>query len=1538
MSEITVFEGVAKITADTTELDNAIAKIRTTIKNLSDATKSASIKSGWTNQLNTIKSSLRGINENTVTNAGRFAEALTKLSGIGNITISTSIGSQIENIKNSLTGIDPSMVGTMQIVADSLGKLGSVGDIKISSNIGTQLTKIFSAVNGVSVEDMDKLTNISQFLGNLAFVGDVKLSASIANQIKAIASATREMQGVDWTPLQELTSIIERMSNASAGARDNMTGVAQSIKSINNASQHVGNNFLRAGLLLTSFVASIKAVFYTGRRVLSWAMNMIQESNKYVEDLNLFTATMGEYASEALAYANKVGSVMGIDPAEWIRYQGVFNTLLEGFGVASDRASIMSQNLTQLGYDLASFYNIDYSESMDKLQSALSGQIKGVRTLGYDISDVKLQEIALANGIDKVTDSMNQSEKAQLRYIALMTQVTVVQNDMARTLNAPANQLRVLTAQVTLLKRALGNVFIPFLNQILPYVMAVVRGLRYVAEAIANLFGYKLPEIDYSGITESVSSGIDDVADSIDNATASAKELKATILGFDELNVMNSPNSGGSGGSGSGGSVGGVDYDLPTYDFLKGAVENKVDAIYKKMKPFFDFIVDNLETILKTVGLIAVGFLAWKLATPFVKGIKALSETVKKMLQSKIGGIALGVVLTITGVIFATQGAFGLGYGDLSVGNILKTLLGGASEVAGISLILTKLGLGLSVALPIALVITGVTIVTSMIVGAIRKAVDENIKKRFGTIELDNEDIEVIVRGLTLRSETGIKLSAYIDQREVVEQAGEKLNDAINEFNNLQVRLKAGIDVDKSDIESTIDNLINTTSDFLKEKRVSLQLGANVLLGGTSSLDSVTANINNIYNEYDSQLMALGAELKEVVAKGFQNGEWIDDYQAEAERLIAQINEVTAKVQDHEFTVEMTKLKLQSNLDGYSKETFDKLLSSLTETISERTDYAFDMLAEQIASGAYETDSQIRDAISGYLAVTNDAWSPAFEIMSEQLQNGFSDMLSKSSDAWKESSSLLSKEIELDPSLADSIIKYTSTGTDAFITGFNQLDYESQLVAQEMYESLLPTLDDYQKVANQYTALGQAVPESVRKGLNDAYTLGALSGDADAINYMLGTHYSTDQSFLHLLATSENAGKEVNESIRRGFANSAQYVYDSATNTVKVLVDGVEQSRIQATPYLLENFNQMGIRIAEETQDGVISYPDGFAKDWLDSVMKNAGKSDFYSIDQSTTEVMSAIVAGIKSTDKYVARDKLNDIKTEADTSSIYYMNRDVEKLMGDINLTVGNADITYGMKHLDNVKTNADLSDFWTLGANVGAEIGVAMANVDSADTNYGKNHLNAVKSNANSSSIFGLAKDILNLVNNIIGKFTNARTDFVQSMLNKSRTSAGSSSIFSLPSLIQTSVLNPIVSAFSGTILKFGGIDLPSVQGAMVGASAGLGASFQVSSYIERYASGGFPNTGELFIARESGNELVGRIGSRNTVANNDQIVEGISSGVSRANSEQNSLLAEQNALLRELISKTGSSDGVSTSEIISALDRTNTRNGRTIVSLGV
>ena len=434
-------------------------------------------------------------------------------------------------------------------------------------------------------------------------------------------------------------------------------------------------------------VHSLKKV---GKVVGSW----ISESNDYVENLNLFTVSMGEYAASAQQYAEQVGDVLGIDPSTWMRNQGVFMTLGTGFGVATDRAATMSQQLTQLGYDISSFFNISVEDAMQKLQSGISGELEPLRRLGYDLSQAKLEATALSLGIDKAVSSMTQAEKAELRYYAIMTQVTSAQGDMARTLEAPANQLRILKAQVDQAARALGNIFIPALNAILPYAIAAVKIIRLLANSIANLVGFTLPEVDYSGVT----GGAGDVSDSLEDATDKAKKFKKMLLGIDELNVMSDNDSGSSSDSSTGG---GFDFELPTYDFIGEATNSKINMIVEQMKEWLgitgeinswsDLFETRLGRILKNVGLIGGAFALWKLTKGFLNAI----GVVKAIIANPVLSLTIGATIAIVGFTMASDGVKDAIANGLDGFNFTDIVSGGLLSAGGAALLGSKIAVWL---------------------------------------------------------------------------------------------------------------------------------------------------------------------------------------------------------------------------------------------------------------------------------------------------------------------------------------------------------------------------------------------------------------------------------------------------------------------------------------------------------------------------------------------------------------------------------------------------------------------------------------------------------------------------------------------------------------------------------------------------------------------------------------------------------------------------------------------------------------------------
>ena len=598
----------------------------------------------------------------------------------------------IRELSNSLKGLNSGDASQkITRLTNALTALSQVGNVKISSSIANQLTAINTALAGLKWTDGDKLTSLANGLRPLSELGKANMTTFI-NQLSKLPKVIEDLEAADIDKFtQQMTALAAAMkpfADEMQKVSNGFSAFPSKIQKLITSTEKYNASARKATSTTGQFTSGLKAlnvaaVAITFRKIGHFIAQAVTESNKYQEDLNLFTVALGQYAAEAQNYAEKVSDVMGIDPAQWLRNQGVFNTLLTGFGDTAERAQLMSQNLTQLGYDISSFFNISIEDAMQKLQSGISGELEPLRRLGYDLSQARLEQTALNLGIKESVANMTQAEKAELRYYAIMTQVTTAQGDMARTLEAPANQLRILQVQLTQAARAIGNIFIPALNAILPYAIAVVQVIREIANALANLAGFKLTEVDYSGVN-SAAVGAGSLADNLDDAAGAAKKLKQYTAGFDELNVF-APNTGSGSGAGAGG-AGGFDFDLPTYDFLGDAVQTRIGEIKKMIEDTLAEITTIVSGFMLAVGAIlvvtgvniplGVGLMAAGavgLAATVGLNWTAMSSELASTL-ALITGVVGGFLLAL-GAIMAFSGA------NLPLGIALMAL-GGASLVS----------------------------------------------------------------------------------------------------------------------------------------------------------------------------------------------------------------------------------------------------------------------------------------------------------------------------------------------------------------------------------------------------------------------------------------------------------------------------------------------------------------------------------------------------------------------------------------------------------------------------------------------------------------------------------------------------------------------------------------------------------------------------------------------------------------------------------------------------------------------------------------
>lgn len=480
-----------------------------------------------------------------------------------------SLAAGLKKLQKSMNGID--LTGAisqfdalstatygLNEFADAIKKLDGV---KVSSALAKQLTAVGTAANGLQGQDYTKLTELSAALKPLGELGRSQLTSFI-NQLGKLPQLSKDLEAVD---MDRFASTVERLTAAMKPLAEEMDKIARGFAAFpqriqkfiaNNekaassvkTSKTEWNDFFnvlvngssRSSSGLTKLAKQLVSVA-TLRRTAEKIKDAIESANEYIESLNLFNVSMGRFTEEGQKYAELVGDSYGIDPAEFMKMQAVIMDMSKSFGVTSDTAYTMSKALTQLTYDISSLYNLKIDEAASKVQSALAGEIEPIRRLGKDLSVANLKLLATELGINSNVDAMNQAEKAMLRTVSLLRQSTSAMGDMARTLEQPANQFRVLKAQLELLSRALGDLFLPIVQKILPYFTAFIKVTRQVVMAFAELAGFKLPEFDYGDSVDNIT----EVGDAADDAAKSVKKLY--LLSFDELNILGNKNSSGTG-------------------------------------------------------------------------------------------------------------------------------------------------------------------------------------------------------------------------------------------------------------------------------------------------------------------------------------------------------------------------------------------------------------------------------------------------------------------------------------------------------------------------------------------------------------------------------------------------------------------------------------------------------------------------------------------------------------------------------------------------------------------------------------------------------------------------------------------------------------------------------------------------------------------------------------------------------------------------------------------------------------------------------
>lgn len=469
----------------------------------------------------------------------KLAKSLEKLSKSANALNLGNAVKQFELLGNASAGI-----------YDATSSLTALSNIKISTSVANQLPKISEAMKAFDDIDLNTLVKVADAANSVAVLNEVKISSSVASQLPKIGEAIKVFDGIDTSTFERVADAIQRIGEGSKqidyksiiGFAKNVEKLEKAAKSARKTTGGFWDSFLIGGKKADSVIASLTKKIFSlktlGEAVKS-ALSFFELSSKAQETLNLASVSMAtkELATAAQEYATAVQDSYGVDSMEFLKYQSTVMDISRSFGIATDTAYKMSKALTQLTYDYSSFYNISVSDAATKMQQVITGELEGIRRLGKDISVANLQVQAANLGISTSVDNMTQAQKAMLRTISVLKQSTSAMGDMARTLDSSANQMRILQSQWTLFKRAIGDLVLPIMQKVLPYLTATAKVAREVVVAFTGLWGIELPSFDWSDSANSA----EDLAGAVADTTAEVKKLYT--LSFDQLNILGSKSS-----------------------------------------------------------------------------------------------------------------------------------------------------------------------------------------------------------------------------------------------------------------------------------------------------------------------------------------------------------------------------------------------------------------------------------------------------------------------------------------------------------------------------------------------------------------------------------------------------------------------------------------------------------------------------------------------------------------------------------------------------------------------------------------------------------------------------------------------------------------------------------------------------------------------------------------------------------------------------------------------------------------------------------
>ena len=591
-------------------------------------------------------------------------------------------------------------------------------------------------------------------------------------------------------------------------------------------------------------------------------------------------------------------------------------------------------------------------------------------------------------------------------------------------------------------------------------------------------------------------------------------------------------------------------------------------------------------------------------------------------------GLAAGLSLTLAAITIGNVAADGNSLVSMITG-AFSSLLGG---VAGVG-ILSALGVATGgtaflIGFAAMLAVNIIGAIVASVKGDAKESLEKDMSERFGQIELKGETLDVYIEKVTaiprevtidtkvwnealaayesktMTVSVDMALEIFSGESDVLSAIEDSVESIQQKIDAQNIKIALGIDVSHSDYSQNIDSFVASAQDYLDQYYLTTNIAIDIL--NSSSSDSLSGTLADFYTTNSTQLATLGSQLKQKVSEAFVDGEWIPNKLQEAIDLQKEIQEILDYTSEIEFRAEMQNLKLSISGDQLTVDSFKDVLTGAKDAIEARLSELEEVKMSNLKVAILEYDANLEAGMSE--AEAKKIYNTTVEDIQKAYQNGVVEVtygsvdfgLSTLRDAFakelKEAkdNGWFNYEEKLELTLNDIslVVDETDLGEGTIYTDIRtmfsnmsslyqaetaKLSKEARKNLEDLLKAMEPTMADYENLAETNRKAGVSVVQGVRDGLNDYNEIAALTGDAKAINYILGQQFSTDPVFLNTLATAENAGKYIDSSVAEGLLNNIDYVTASGTDIVVGIRNSVTGEVINITPELKENLSALGV-------------------------------------------------------------------------------------------------------------------------------------------------------------------------------------------------------------------------------------------------------------------------------------------------------------------------------------------------------------------------